>query len=178
MLANTIQSTEKLETSRLKVCAKGMHTEELKSLFSDPKSMEFYPQFMLNAQLTIDILLAFAQKAGLHIFSIQHKAEGGIIGAVTFNNVEEFCKRIEVGYFLISTHWRKGYANEILKAIIECLKKEGWHRIEATVYSGNDASQKVLQKNGFTLEGVLRDKYIINGKYHDDIVYSIIVPEN
>lgn len=178
MLEFSEQSILSIETERLKVCVKDGHIKELEKILTDKKAMHFYPQFLLNDKKTIERVLAMLEGIEMFVFPFINKSTGEAIGFITFHNIEEYCRRIEVGYFLSSDHWGNGYAREILKAVVALLTKQGWHRIEATVYSGNTASEKVLLACGFTREGVLRDKYLINGNFHDDLIYSIIVPNN
>jgi len=177
MLGNTKQNILLIETQRLKICETAGRLEELEAIFTDENTMYYYPQFLSNVAIGVKDFLDLLNNSGLYVFPFILKATGKVIGFITLNNVEETCKRIEVGYFLISSCWKRGYTREIVDAVITVLKNQEWHRIEATVYSGNDASIKVLEACGFTLEGVLRDKYLIHGKYHDDIIYSIITKD-
>lgn len=178
MLESTKNTISLVETGRLKMCEIDGHLREFEKILTDERTMRLYPQFKTNPKLSIERLLGFLDAAGIYIYPFKLKENDTVIGFVTVNNVVESCKRIEVGYFLLSDFWNNGYAREILRAVTDCLKLQGWHRIEATVYSGNEASEKVLRSCGFVLEGVLRDKYIINGEYHDDLVYSVIEPNN
>jgi len=45
-------------------------------------------------------------------------------------------------------------------------------RIQAETFPWNVGSQKVLEKNGFKLEGVSRKSYIKDGKIIDNLNYS------
>ncbi len=47
------------------------------------------------------------------------------------------------------------------------------NRIEAYVTPGNKASIKVLLKNGFVNEGVMREMEYYKGKYQDGIVFGM-----
>jgi len=179
MLNSTKNAISEIKTERLSIYPyrgdwNDARLAELHEIFSDEKTMEFYPQFIPEEERPLQRLLGILENVGVHIFPFINIIEDKIIGFVALNNAEEYCKRIEIGYFLSSKYWGKGYAREIVSGLINCLKSQGWHRIEATVYSGNESSEKLLCSCGFTLEGILRDKYIINGKYHDDIIYSII----
>jgi len=174
MLENTLKNILSVETERLKLCSKDSCTGELEVIFNDEQTMYFYPQFLAGAKAGISKLLDMLDSAGVFVYPIMLNETKDVVGFITLNNIEEYCKRIEIGYFLLSSHWKKGYAREITTALVGFLRKQQWHRIEASLYSGNDASQNVLKACGFTLEGVLRDKYLIHGKYHDDIIYSII----
>jgi len=53
-------------------------------------------------------------------------------------------------------------------------KKYKLVRIETHLRSYNIASERVLEKNGFELEGVKRKSTKKNGRYYDDLMYSEI----
>jgi len=44
----------------------------------------------------------------------------------------------------------------------------------ATCVVSNKASARVLEKAGFKLEGILKKDRLINGKYHDGMIWAII----
>jgi RimJ/RimL family protein N-acetyltransferase len=48
------------------------------------------------------------------------------------------------------------------------------HRIEAGAEAGNIAEQKVLEKTGFTREGVMRGIRWRGGAWRDEVLYSIL----
>jgi [ribosomal protein S5]-alanine N-acetyltransferase len=47
-------------------------------------------------------------------------------------------------------------------------------RLQARVFVGNDASERVLQKLGFTREGVLRSLVLRRGRWCDIIMHSLL----
>ena len=51
----------------------------------------------------------------------------------------------------------------------------GVHRISAWLVADNVASARVLEKNGFQLEGRLRDKEMYKGRYWDVLMYARLV---
>jgi ribosomal-protein-alanine N-acetyltransferase len=51
------------------------------------------------------------------------------------------------------------------------------HRIEAYVGLANEPSNKLMQKFGFTKEGLLREHYLRDGIYHDSLIYSLLRKE-
>ncbi|MBB6713434.1 GNAT family N-acetyltransferase [Clostridium gasigenes] len=59
----------------------------------------------------------------------------------------------------------------LIKYLFEIEKVE---RIEALVGSGNEASKRVLEKSGFTQEGLLRNFAYINNKFVNVYYYGII----
>jgi [ribosomal protein S5]-alanine N-acetyltransferase len=61
--------------------------------------------------------------------------------------------------------------------VIEYWQKEKQlHRLEAFIETENEASIRLLEKSGFTLEGTMRDCEIKFGKYISLHIYSLITP--
>jgi ribosomal-protein-alanine N-acetyltransferase len=64
---------------------------------------------------------------------------------------------VDLGYVLSRNHWRRGYATEAARAILEwACALEGVYRVWATCDVENTASARVLEKIGMSREGVLR----------------------
>lgn len=58
---------------------------------------------------------------------------------------------INIGYLLGEGHWRKGYASEVLKGLVEHYKSNSEvNTLYAGVEANNVGSIRVLEKNGFT----------------------------
>ncbi|KAJ4746121.1 Acyl-CoA N-acyltransferases (NAT) superfamily protein [Rhynchospora pubera] len=84
--------------------------------------------------------------------------------------------RAELGYVLASQYWGKGIATKAVKLTLETVFKDlkDLERVEALVDVENFGSQKVLEKSGFTKDGVLRRFSIHKGMVRDRILYSFI----
>ncbi|PLR79736.1 N-acetyltransferase [Bacillus canaveralius] len=100
---------------------------------------------------------------------------GKIIGSCGFLNMVTKHHRAEVGFELSKDYWGKGIASEALEAVV----KFGYHhyqleRIEALIEPANLPSQKLVEKQGFTREGLLRHYEYTCGKFDDLYMYSII----
>ncbi|XP_073120337.1 uncharacterized protein [Henckelia pumila] len=77
--------------------------------------------------------------------------------------------RAEIGYVVGSAYWGKGIATQAVKMAANSVFVE-WgrlERLEAVVDVENPASQRVLEKAGFTREGVLRKYYTLKGRPRD-----------
>lgn len=111
-------------------------------------------------------------------WAITESDKNDVIGAVsTLNYEEKFgVKQIEVGFCLSSKHWNKGYITEALRAIVGYyIFVLGFNRIYAKHDTEHVASKRVLEKSGFTFEGVLRQAGGSNSNPVCDLaVYSII----
>ena len=60
---------------------------------------------------------------------------------------------IEVGYFIDSSEWNKGYASEALWAYMKQAFELGFYTVEAAYFEGNTASAKVMEKCCMHLSG-------------------------
>ena len=97
----------------------------------------------------------------------------GCIGLIVGKDIER--KSSEVGYWLGEDHWGKGIASSAMEGIVKFaftnLKLE---RIFAVPLEHNIASRKVLEKNDFILEGILRNSVFKSGKFHNQALYARI----
>ena len=64
--------------------------------------------------------------------------------------------RAMTGYVLAVDSWGKGYATEALGAMAALAATVGVRRLYAICHTGHEQSWRVLEKGGFTREGILR----------------------
>lgn len=100
----------------------------------------------------------------------------GIIEAFDFNAKVNM---VTIGYFLKESCWGRGVASEAVKVLIKYLFETiHINRIQAEVMPLNDASKRVLLRNGFTKEGTLRQANLWSGKGIADLeIYAILKEE-
>jgi [ribosomal protein S5]-alanine N-acetyltransferase len=83
----------------------------------------------------------------------------------------------EIGYWLGVDHWGQGFATEAVAAFCDhVLATTGFTRLWATVFDGNPASARVLEKCGFVLEGVARRGAYKQGRYLDFQTFARVRP--
>ena len=86
-----------------------------------------------------------------YVLAVELKATGELIGDTGVNEVEGKPNEVEIGYVISEKHSRKGYASELVKAMTEfTVLKFGISVLYGRVMRGNDASVRVLEKNGYT----------------------------
>ena len=79
----------------------------------------------------------------------------------------------EIGYYLLQEEYSKGIMTEAVKQICEIAFQElDIIRITGLVYDINIASKRVLEKNGVTLEGVMKNAVIKNENIFDLCIYG------
>ncbi|KAI1469483.1 acyl-CoA N-acyltransferase [Daldinia caldariorum] len=98
----------------------------------------------------------------------------GAIGLIPRADIEY--RTWEVGYWVAMDHWGKGIATSALKAFSAWAFEQFPEllRIEAGVFSENVASLRVLERAGFTREGLRRQAICKKGKIIDQVTFSLL----
>lgn len=102
------------------------------------------------------------------------------IGSITLDKGKEMhsCKA-ELGYVIARKYWGKGLATQAINLAIQTgFQDLDVVRIEAYVDPINIGSQRVLEKNGFIKEGLLKNYVVHKGEIKDRFIYSILKPTN
>ena len=101
-----------------------------------------------------------AQEQGYYL-AVFLKKENILLGYVDLDHVDWYNDKIgEIGYSFLEEHRGKGYATEAAACFVDYLfRKVKFYKATADTDPGNFASQKVLYKLNFKLEGIFRDKY-------------------
>jgi len=110
-----------------------------------------------------------------YTFAIENRLNSEFIGLFGLKLGKEKYKRGEVWYKIHSNYWKKGFATESLKAVINFgFENLNLHRIEAGCAVGNIGSFKVLEKAGMIREGRLRQVLPLKSGWSDNFEYSIL----
>lgn len=79
----------------------------------------------------------------------------------------------KLGYAVAHAHQGKGYATDVVHTMLRfAFGPLDLHRVTAAIGPENPASIAVVQRCGFTLEGVLRDHVHTNGRWRDSVLFS------
>ncbi|HVI43265.1 MAG TPA: GNAT family protein [Chitinophaga sp.] len=151
---------------------------ELFRLFTDSRVTEYYNVVPLQEEKDIvPVIHRFHQrykdKTAIR-WGISLKNSPELIGTAGYNSYIRGHRGVIV-YELAHEWWNKGLASEAIREVIQY----GFHelaldRIEAEVMPGNAASEKVLEKNGFRFEGLLRHWMQWDSKFLDINMWSIL----
>ena len=106
------------------------------------------------------------------ILAIAIEAEAvGAIGIHPKSDIE--CKNAEMGYWLAEPFWNNGIITEAIRQMVDYgFKHWDINRIFARPFGTNIASQKVLEKAGFTLEARFEKTFFKKGVYEDELIYA------
>jgi RimJ/RimL family protein N-acetyltransferase len=85
---------------------------------------------------------------------------------------------LRIGYIIHQSERGKGYCTEAVRILVDYLfLSKNIVRIQSQTDPRNIASQRVLEKAGFTKEGVIRKATFIRGKWRDGVLFSILREE-
>jgi [ribosomal protein S5]-alanine N-acetyltransferase len=108
-------------------------------------------------------------------FAIAGETEA--IGGIGFNLQEDVYRRsAEIGYWIGEPFWNRGIATLAVGAAAKyAFAGFDLVRLYATVFEWNPASARVLEKNGFKLEGRLEKSVFKDGKTIDSLLYALVI---
>ena len=108
------------------------------------------------------------------IFAIANKKE--LIGNIGLYLQEDVYRcSAEVGYWLAEEFWGRGIATAAVCAMSDvAFSRSDLVRIFACVFETNIGSCRVLEKAGFTLEGVHRRAVLKSGRFVGERVYGLL----
>lgn len=110
-----------------------------------------------------------------YIFCIELKETNQFVGLIALNLGKLNYRIAETWYKIHPDYWKKGYATEALKKLLEFgFINLQLHRIEAGCAVENGASVKVLEKAGMVKEGRKRKILPIRGTWVDNYFYAIL----
>lgn len=103
------------------------------------------------------------------------EVNGEACGAIGLHPQEDiFKKNAELGYWLAEPYWGKGIMTRAVRRMVRYgFRNFQIDRIFARPYGSNKASQRVLEKCGFILEGRFEKTLFKKGRYEDELVYAI-----
>ncbi|MVA98809.1 GNAT family N-acetyltransferase [Nitratireductor sp. CAU 1489] len=112
-------------------------------------------------------------------FLIYLNDTGKMAGGISIGNIRRgVAQSAQVGYWMGESHAGRGIMLDALRLASRYgFETLGLHRIEAACIPGNTRSMRVLEKAGFTREGLLRSYLKINGTWQDHYLYALIVDD-
>ena len=129
-----------------------------------------HPYTIENARAWI----AKSREAGENALSWSICIDGTSAGGVNFRPAPLWSPHTyELGYWLSERYRGRGIATEVVALLTKhAMDQLNAERMQAFVYSWNPASCRVLEKNGYTLEGRLRRAVFKDGRWGDALAYG------
>lgn len=160
-----------------------LDTDALFAVCSNRNVFRYIPEFLYTEDK--DVLRTAIWKLGEQDFAERRwivagvclpESPGCVIGTAEMFDYNEHVKAVEIGYRIGEEFWGQGIAAKVVHAMAGYLFDEICiNRIQATVLPGNVRSKRVLLKNGFQKEGLLRQVSYWKGRGIVDLeMYSLL----
>jgi [ribosomal protein S5]-alanine N-acetyltransferase len=108
-------------------------------------------------------------------FVIQPKTEQRLSGMIEVRDIEPEHCQAELSFWLAVEAWGQGYMSEALPPVLQFgFEDLALNRFCAYHMIRNPGSGRVLQKNGFMQEGLLRQRVRKWGKFEDVALWAIL----
>lgn len=134
-----------------------------------------FPHPYTEADARAFISANLGREDGWNFAIIVEGQPAGGIGLIFEQDVHRFSA--EVGYWLGEAYWGQGLLSKAVRSLVDyAFEHTDLLRIHAAVFSPNKASMRVLEKNGFQFEGILRHSVVKNGVVMDQHIYALLKP--
>ncbi|MFA5412016.1 MAG: GNAT family protein [Candidatus Micrarchaeia archaeon] len=153
----------------------GMVSEAYVGWLND-KEINKYLEVRFDVPHTLEKVRDYVEKmhgdADNHLFAIMLRQGGRHIGNIKVGPVNAHHKFAEVGIMIGDRGvWGKGYGSEAITLATDyAFKKLGIHKLVAGLYDNNVASLKAFENAGYAREGLLKKKFLCDGKYVDHVL--------
>jgi [ribosomal protein S5]-alanine N-acetyltransferase len=119
--------------------------------------------------------LAERQGGSASPFVIERKADQQLCGVIELRDIELDHYQGELSFWLAADAWGQGYMSEAVKSVVQTgFETLGLNRLYAYHMERNPGSGRVLQKNGFVREGVLRQRVYKWGVFENTVLWAML----
>lgn len=153
--------------------------DALFAIFSDPQVARYWsappwPDVAQAHDAIRSAVEAYASGSGMKL-AVLLKDSATMIGITNLYAFHDQNRRCDLGYAMASALWGKGYQTEALAATLDYgFRALDLNRVEADIDPRNEGSARVLEKLGFTREGYMPERWIVNGEVCDTAFYGLL----
>ena len=138
-----------------------------------------WPKFYHEEKNVIDYVSSIIDRFNNdeeYVYDIYYNDE--FTGCIGLQNISKMDNRCEIGYWLSKKYNGKGIMTSAVKAILEYAFNElNFHKVSILCAPLNHKSNAIIKRCGLELEAVLRENELLNGKYIDSNLYSVLKDE-
>jgi len=182
-MSETIPPEPTLTSARLRL--RPLHEDDADGLFalhSDARVMRYWSHapWTEREQATQRIAQLARDRIASEFYTLAATTPENdvLIGTASLFAINRTHRRGEVGYALCSDQWGRGYATEMLHALIAfAFDSVGLERLEADIDPRNEASCRLVERVGFVREGLLRQRWRVAGEVTDSAMYGLLLRE-
>ena len=111
-------------------------------------------------------------------FTIEQKSQGRFCGLVEVRDIDREHSQAELSFWLAVEDWGQGFMSEAIRAVVRyAFESLGLNRLFAYHMLRNPTCGRVLDKNGFKQEGLLRQRVQKWGQFEDVALCALLRQE-
>lgn len=175
-----------METDRLVLREHGeQDARSILELFGDTEVVRHFgmkPISSLNAaEQMIKYFRKNSREAGLTRWAVVLKSENTVVGSVFYTNIEKPYFRAEIGFLLNRSYWGRGIMKEAAERVISFgFEQMSLNRIQALVSVDNRRSVSLVERLGFSKEGVLREHSFnyVEKRFEDMYAFALLAQDH
>lgn len=172
VLSGALVTLRELELSDAPSLLAMLSTEEVARFISPPPTtVEGFERFILWTHRE--------RQNGTYVcFAVVPHGMTAAVGLFQVRALEPGFATAEWGFALGSAFWGTGIFMDAGRMVVDfAMDTIGVHRLEARAAVANGRGNGALRKLGAVQEGVLRRSFLRNGRYHDQVLWSILDEE-
>lgn len=156
------------------------HRDELAAAASDGRLWEQWNTMVPSPESMasdIERRLRLQDAGSMVPFTVRRVADGRVVGATTFMNIDASVPRVEIGSTWTARSAQRTGLNTEAKLLLLTHAFENWGcvRVELRTHALNAQSRRAIERIGGQLEGVLRQHMRLpNGLLRDTAQYAIL----
>ena len=155
-----------------------LRDKELFEQFEPDRMENFYTLGFQQQMLGVEHKMV--QQGTMYRFYVYRKEQPEqIIGTISLHHISRgYFSSCEVGYKFSSAFHHQGYAREALSCVVEIVFRElGLNKVEAWVLPDNMPSIRLLERVGFSYEGISRAHLFMKGQWRDHAQFSMLASD-
>ncbi len=149
------------------------HYANNKNIAANLRNVFPYPYTLADAEGYIRSCVENSEERQICRAIVVNGRAAGSVGIFCGTDVYE--KSAELGYWLAEEFWGNGIMTEAVKQLCqEAFDRFDIIRIYAEPFAYNTGSRRVLEKAGFSLEGIMKKGVFKNGQIQDYCMYALL----
>ena len=138
-----------------------------------PYSREMAQEFIAHMKSASPVAIGSGYQS-----AIENRETGEMIGDLFHLLGQGDSPQARVGYTLSRAHWKKGYASEAVKGLLDFFFYElSVHRVVADCDTENTASVRLLERLGFRREAHFIESFWMGNYWGDEYYYGLLERE-
>ncbi len=152
--------------------------EAMHECFADPEAMRFWNQptytRLVETERSVRSFID-CTPSYYRFWAVTEAGDDRCLGLVNYHDGHIRSRRASIGYIINPARHRQGFAMEAVSVMLDfCFVELGLHRLQAFIHPDNTASIALIEKLGFSREGLLRDNLRVGEVWRDDVLYALL----